>query len=153
MQITSPRLAARRAHTVPAPPDVRRHRRDVALWALAHGHVVHRDALAVIVAARSDVFGNIAHRWTAHGVGVVLRSGAHSWCDRHGAAPPPELATTLATYLRYLSGHRLLAAGSDSAGELRRAVSEYRLPEARSRSNHPTAGARRPAPVVPLGTG
>lgn len=153
MQITSVHTATRRAHSVPSHPEIRRHRSDVASWALAHGHLVHRDALAVIVATRSDAFGNIARRWTAQGVGVVLRSGARSWCDRHGAAPPPELATTLATYLRYLSGHRMLAAGSDSAGELRRAVSEYRLPEARSRSNHPTAGARRPAPVLPLGTG
>ena len=153
MPDTTTQLATRRAHTVPTHPSVRRHRRDVATWALAHGHLVHRDALAVIVATRVDASGTISHRWTARNVALVLWSGAHSWCDRHGAAPPPDLATTLATYLRYLSGHRLLEPGSDSPASLRRAVSEHRGPEARSRSNHPTAAPRRAAPVLPLGTG
>lgn len=145
--------ATRRAHTVPTHPSVRRHRSDVATWALAHGHAVRRDALAVITAGRTDAAGNISHRWTAHHVGVVLWSGARSWCDRHGATSPVELAPTLATYLRYLSGHRLLEPGSDSPASLRRAVAEHRVPESRSRANHPTAGPRRAAPVLPLGTG
>ncbi len=145
--------AARRAHTVPTHPSVRLHRRDVATWALAHGHVVHRDALAVIVASRVDATGRISFRWTARNVALVLWSGARSWCDRHGVAPPPDLAATLATYLRYVSAHRLLEPGSDSPASLRRAVAEHRGPEARSRSNHPTAGVRRTAPVLPLGTG
>lgn len=145
--------AARRAHAVPTHRTVRRHRTDVATWALAHGHAVHRDALAVIVAGRADATGAVSLRWTARDVGIVLWSGAASWCDRHGVERPPDLAPTLATYLRYLSGHRLLDAGSDSAATLRRAVSEHRRPDARSRSNHPTATPQRTAPVLPLGTG
>ena len=153
MSDTTTLHSARRAHTVPTHPSVRRHRRDVATWALAHGHVVHRDALAVIVASRVDSSGRISFRWTARNVALVLWSGARSWCDRHGAAPPPDLAATLATYLRYVSAHRLLDPGSDSPASLRRAVAEHRGPEARSRSNHPTAGVRRAATVLPLGTG
>ncbi len=153
MTDTTTSHTARRAHAVPSTPAVRRHRRDVAIWALAHGHAVQRDALAVIVAARVDAAGNISHRWTARGVGLVMWSGARSWCERHGAAPPTELGPTLATYLRYLSGHRLLEPGSDSPAVLRRAVSEHRGPESRSRANHPTAAPGRSAPVLPLGTG
>lgn len=153
MSDTTTLHATRRAHAVPTHPSVRRHRRDVATWALAHGHAVHRDALAIIIAGKVNSSGDISCRWTARGVGVLLRSGARSWCDRHGAQPPPDMVATLATYLRYLSGHRLLEPGSDSPASLRRAVSEYRSPESLSRSNHPAAGPRRAATVLPLGTG
>ena len=151
MSTSTTELPTRRAHTVPTHPDLRRHRREVARWALAHGHKLHRDALAVIVGTRSDnTLGTVSLTWTSNGVGIVLWSGAASWCARNGADIPTDLAATLGTYLRYLSGHRLLDEGSDSVGSLRRAIAEYQLPDRDSRSRHPAAGARRNAPVLPI---
>ncbi len=139
----------RRAHSVPTHPTARRHRGDVARWALAHGHRVERDALAALVAVRvHGGTGTVDLRWDADEIGRVMWSTVPVWCSSHGVPTPPDLATTLATYLRYLAAHRLLVAGSDTITSLRRAVSDHQPDRQRSRARHPAAG--RTAPVLPI---
>ncbi len=141
--------AVRRAHSVPSLPTARRHRGQVARWALANGHQVQRDALAAVVAVRVDASSaTIDLRWTVADVERVLWSRAPSWCAAQQVAVPDALAATLATYLRYLSAHRLLGPGSDPISALRRAVAEQQSGAQRSRARHPAAG--RTAPVLPI---
>ena len=149
---TSPSTAARRPHSLPTHPSLRRHRRTVVAWSLAHGHPVDRDALAVLVGLRSrPADGALDRRWTTDDVITVLRSDASIWCAVHGTEHPRELAATLATYLRYLAAHRMLEPGSDRPADLRRAVTDRSTRRAADRSSHPAGRARRPAPVVPIG--
>lgn len=138
----------RRAHSVPLPPTVRQHRSHVARWALAHGHRLERDALAALVAVRATASGTIDLRWTAQDVGQVMWSAVPLWCSTHQVRHPTDVATTLATYLRYLSAHRLLARGSAPIADLRRAVADHRPSAERSRARHPAGG--RTAPVLPI---
>lgn len=141
-----------RAHDVPAHPASVALRRSVARWALANGHPVSRDALAVVVAVRTDhLSGQVEHLWTVQHVDAVLDRRAGSWCRLHGVPCPDELATTLATYLRYLSAHRLLEAGSHSPNELRRAVAQHTPSLQRSRRRHPAGSSAAIAPVLPIG--
>jgi hypothetical protein len=141
--------ARRRAHSIPASPPVRRHRSEVARWALAKGYLAHRDALAAIVGARAGSPGHgPVTSWTAADVAELLWSGAAEWCASNGAEQPADLAPTLATYLRYLSTHRLLDGRSDDVATLRRAIAENRRVDQSGRSRHP-AGANR-APVLPI---
>lgn len=151
MATATPTLSAppARAATVPTSAVVRRHRGDVARWALARGHVLRRDALAALLGARVDVTSpTIPLVWTAEDVATVLWNGAASWCRSNGVPVPDELEPTLATYLRYLSTNRLFAAGSDDMATLRRALAEHRRPDARGRAVHPTSRGR--APVLPI---
>jgi hypothetical protein len=155
MTTTSAPTPTLRAHQVAAPGPQLRHRRDIIRWALANGRPVHRDSLAALVGARSAAAGATdavggATVWTAPDVGALLWVGVADWCGAAGAELPAaeRVAATLATYLRYLSAHRRLAAGSDPVVELRRAVTEYGGTTGRS-SAHPSM--RRPvAPVLPL---
>ena len=147
----------RRAHTVPTHLGIRRHRRDVARWALAHGHPVDRDALAAIVGARSLMGeGVVALQWTSMDVASLLWSGVAGWSTVHGVQRPTQVAPTLGTYLRYLSAHRLFDHGSDAMTVLRRALAEHDTSGERSgdragaRARHPAAGARALAPVLPI---
>lgn len=140
--------SARRAHAVPAHPTVKQHRRQVLRWALANAHPVDRDALAVIVAVRSDPSsGRVALDWQTEQVNQILTSAAPAWCRSHRIAQPPDLTTSLATYLRFLSAHRELAVGSDTATALRLAVADQRPSRQRSRARHPTSQL---APVLPI---
>jgi hypothetical protein len=146
---SAPTTLTRRPHTVPTAPPLRRHRGDVAEWALAHGYVLRRDALAAIVGIRRASGDPLAAPWTAEEVARVLGPGVAEWCAAHGVDHPDELAASLSTYLRYLSATRLLPAGSDNTSALRRAIAEHRVPDRRrSRARHPAAGGR--APVLPL---
>lgn len=151
-----------RAHEVTVVGADRTHRRDVIRWALSHGRPVHRDALAALIGSRSQALagpgataaGPDAARasvWSATDVGAMLWVGVADWCGTHGARLPPaeQVTTTLLTYLRFLSAHKLLARGSDPVAELRRAVGEYGGTSGRSR-RHPSMGARPNAPVLPL---
>lgn len=143
----------RRAHAVPTHLGLRRHRRDVARWALAHGHPVDRDALAVVVAVRSSMGdGTVSLRWTSDDVRSLLWSAAGGWCLAHGVRLPAELTATLATYLRYLSAHRLFSADSEPMTVLRRTLAEHDGDSSRqaSRARHPAGGRRRLAPVLPI---
>lgn len=149
---TFPTTGARRPHSVPTHASLRRHRRTVLAWSLAHGHPVERDALAVIVGLRSrPADGALDRRWTTDDVETVLRSDASIWCAVHGTTRPSGLGTTLATYLRYLAAHRMLEPGSDRPSDLRRAVTDRAARRGPGRSSHPAGRARRPAPVVPIG--
>lgn len=151
LMITSlPTPPTHRAHAVRTDPRLRRHRGAVAEWALAHGHVVRRDALAAIVGCRaaSTNADPVLAPWTADGVARLLWSGVSEWCATHGAAPPDEVPATLATYLRYLSAHKLLGPGSDNMTALRRAIAENRTGPGSSRRRHPAGGRR--APVLPI---
>ncbi len=146
---TTTAAPSRRAHSVPAHPSVRRHRGQVARWALANGHLLERDALAAIVAVRAaSSTGDIDLCWTAQDIGRVMWSAVPMWCSTHQVPSPPDLATTLATYPRYLSAHRQLTRGSAPIAELRRAVADHRPSVQRSRARHPAAG--RTAPVLPI---
>ncbi len=139
----------RRAHSVPAHPALRQHRAAVVRWALEHGHLVHRDALAAIIAVRSNASTGVAElRWDEQDVGRVLWSAVPLWCSTHHVPAPPDLTTTLATYLRYLSAHGQLAGGSASITVLRRTVADHRPSPLRSRARHPASG--RAAPVLPI---
>lgn len=140
---------SRRASAVPAGRHVRRHRGDVARWALAHGHVLRRDALAALLGARSSLGGGaVSTRWTAQDVARLLCFDVESWADAHGVARPEDVAPTLATYLRYLFAHRLLDPTSDDMAALRRAISENRRSDVGARARHPASA--RPAPVLPI---
>ena len=144
----------RRAHAVPTHLGLRRHRRDVARWALAHGHPVDRDSLAVIVAVRSSMGdGTLSLRWTTDDVRSLWWAST-GWCLQQRVQMPATIAPTLGTYLRYLSSHRLFAEGSDPMATLRRAVAQQdggAAPSEDARSRHPAGGRRRLAPVLPLG--
>jgi hypothetical protein len=162
MTTTAAPTPALRAHEVTVAVHQRAHRRDVIRWALAHGRPLHRDALAGIVGARAQALGGSgtlaatvdvsrSSVWSATDIGALLWVGMADWCGTHGAQLPPadQVSTTLLTYLRYLSAHRLLARGSDPVADLRRAVDEYGGTGGRSR-RHPSMGARPSAPVLPL---
>ncbi len=138
----------RRAHAVPVHPAAKRHRRQVLRWALANAQPVDRDALAALVAVLTDpVTGKVADRWQSDQVPYLVMSIVPAWCRSHRAAPPSDITTSLATYLRYLAANDGLAPGSDSATELRRAVADQGLDRRRSRARHP---ARQLAPVLPI---
>lgn len=140
--------SARRAHSVPAHPAVRDHRRRVLRWALAHAQPVDRDALAVLVAVRSDpVRGEIARDWRADQIPHVLMNVIPAWCRSHRTDQPADMTTTLGTYLRFLAANCELGSGSDTATELRRAVADQHPARQRSRARHP---ATRLAPVLPI---
>jgi hypothetical protein len=139
----------RRAHSVLASPAARRQRRDVAAWALANGHVLRRDALAALIGARMDrPDGGVPTQWTARDVAGVLCSGVEEWCSERSVVAPDDVPATLATYLRYLSAHRLFAQGSDDMATLRRAIAENRSGDRGSRDRHPAGFGR--APVLPI---
>jgi len=115
---------------------------------------VHRDALAAIIGARADSLSAPADldgptEWVGEQIGELLWGDISSWCgERSARVPDPDdIARTLHTYLRYLSAHRLLAAGSDPVTLLRRAIADYGGD--RGRHRHPSTG-RRVAPVVPI---
>ncbi|MHB1139300.1 MAG: hypothetical protein ACYC2O_10120 [Microthrixaceae bacterium] len=144
----------RRAHAVPTHLGLRRHRRDVARWALAHGHPVDRDSLAIIVAVRSSMGdGTLSLRWTTDDVRSLWWAST-GWCLTQHVQMPATIAPTLGTYLRYLSAHRLFADGSDQMTSLRRCLAQQDLDVDVAddpRSRHPAGGRRRLAPVLPLG--
>lgn len=140
----------RRAHTVVQPPQLRPHRSAVAAWALEHGHRAQRDALAVLTGLRARPDGTVDTRWTVELVERATGDAAVSWCDRHGVAVPHDLATTLATYLRYLSATRTLGPGSDSLTMLRRALSPSSPTIDGQRRRHPARGRQKLAPVLPI---
>ena len=94
--------------------------------------------------------GTVSLLWTAADVGSLLWTGLPNWCVSRGVRAPVDVTPTLATYLRYLSGHRLLERGSDAMAVLRRALADFTQPEQGSRSRHPAAGRRALAPVLPL---
>jgi hypothetical protein len=160
MSTTSAPTLTFRAHEVVVPSHQRTHRRAVIRWALANGRAVHRDALAALIGARSDaVPANQTEQtdpaghppiWTGPDIGALLWVGVADWCADRGAEVPDadHVATTLSTYLRFLSAHRLLARGSDPVAALRRAVTEY---GGTTRSAaHPSMRQRSVAPVLPL---
>ena len=144
----------RRAYAVPTHLGLRRHRRDVARWALAHGHPVDRDSLAIIVAVRSSMGdGTLSLRWTTDDVRSLWWAST-GWCLTQRVQMPRTIAPTLGTYLRYLSAHRLFAEGSESMTTLRRCLAQQDAqvdPSDESRSRHPAGARRRLAPVLPLG--
>jgi len=155
MAIHTSEPGLRRAHSVPTHAGLRRHRQQVARWALEHGQPVDRDALAAIVGARSVMAdGTVSVRWTESDVGTLLWSGVANWCLSHGVRLPAHVAATLATYLRYLSGHRLLSRDSDPMTVLRRAVTRLdqddEVHDGDPRSRHPASGRRALAPVLPI---
>jgi hypothetical protein len=146
---TTNTLPTGRAHSVPTHPASRRHRREVARWALANGHPMDRDALAAIVAARTArATGAVDLRWVDDDVERVLWYSLPEWCVEHQVRPLADPATTLATYLRFLSAHRMLAPGSAGITALRRTVADHRPSVPRSRGRHPAAA--RSAPVLPI---
>lgn len=149
-QASTPRSFRPRAHTVVQPPGLRQHRREVARWALAHGHRVDRDALAVLTGLRATPHGSVDRRWTVELIDRATGDAAVSWCDRHGVVVPHDLATTLATYLRHLSATRSLGRGSDPIATLRRAVSVTPPTRGCSRARHPAQGPGGLAPVLPI---
>lgn len=163
MSSTSAPTLTFRAHEVVVPSDQRTHRRAVIRWALANGRAVHRDALAALVGARAAALpspdptvGEAASAadptvWSGPDIGALLWVGVADWCADRGAEVPDgdHVATTLSTYLRFLSAHRLLARGSDPVAALRRAVTEYGGTTTRSAA-HPSMRQRSVAPVLPL---
>lgn len=129
------------------PADLRQLRRDALEWALAHGRRVNADALTLVIAARLAAGGpDGALRWTAEDVESMVWIDALSWCDQHGAAPPPCLADSLATWIEFLLA-RELAAGGATQAQLRAAIRP--LSGQGSRARHPTA--RIAAQVLPFG--
>lgn len=161
MSTTSAPTLTFRAHEVIVPAIQRTHRRAVIRWALSNGRPVHRDALAALIGARAaavpptdDASGDAVQHptvWTGPDIGALLWVGVADWCADHGAEVPDgdHVATTLSTYLRFLSAHRLLARGSDPVAALRRAVTEYGGTATRSAA-HPSMRYRAVAPVLPL---
>ena len=146
---TPPPVGRRASSVVVVDPDVRSHRQAVIAWALANKLPVNRDVLAALLGARLSVGMGPDQPWTGTDIGSLLWVGISEWCQSTGAAVPDgDVATTLRTYLRFLSAHRMLGRGSDTPADLRRAITEYGGTSPRS-SRHPSM--RQPlAPVVPL---
>lgn len=143
-----PAIDRRRAHTVPVHPATRKHRRQVLSWALANGHPVDRDALAVVTAIRSHpINGQPRLEWSVDQVGRLLEAHAPAWCRSHQVAEPSNVAATLRTYLRWLSANGKLAVGSDRTADLGRAIADYCTGPHGGRSRHP---ASQLAPVLPI---
>lgn len=143
-----------RAHSVPVPTAVLRHRRQVVRWALATGRRVNRDALAALVGSRADDLAEPSAVgtptvWTADDIGELLWGGIEAWCTEEYADAPgaDDVSTTLDSYLRYLSSNRLLAPGSDPVATLRRAITDY---GGRRSESHPAVRHRHSAQVVPI---
>ena len=159
------RASSHRASAIRVGPDLLRHRAAVVRWALAHGHPVDRDSLAVIINSASvSTSGQVGLHWTAHSVNALLTQGCSNWCTAHGVRYPDNLSRTLTTYLRYLGAYRLLDADSDPMIALKRSVAEFdkedreqfsqqltrESTKGRAKSRHPTAQLQFLAPVLPL---
>jgi hypothetical protein len=144
--------SGRRAHTIPVGHHLRSRRRDVAVWSLAQGRPVDRDALAVVLNSSTDPNrSDSPDRWTSERVAGLLWEGVLGWCRANSVAPPPpdDVRATLLAYLRYLGEHRLLAEDSDRPAQLRRAVAEHgRTPGGSVRP--PVDRRRAPASVTPI---
>lgn len=141
-------------HALRVAPVRVRHRREVIRWALARRHPVNRDALASIIATRViDADGSISTLWSVDDVDSLLMWGIDNWCRARGAAVPQHIASTLDSYLLYLSANNVLDDRSDPLASLRRAVSESGVAESRSdRTGHPSLLVQqRLAPVLPIG--
>lgn len=141
--------ATRRAHSISSHPSARAHRREVARWALSLGLPLERDALAVIVALRTDIStGAIDTSWVAEDLAPLVMHQIPLWAGAHGVRPPADPVPTLSTYLRFLAVHQRFGSESAPAAQIRRALLD--LPRSRGRRAHPAAGTRVPAPVLPL---
>jgi hypothetical protein len=131
-------------------PTARRHRRHVARWAFATGHSIDRDALAVIVAVRTDpTDGTVDTCWTTDDLEPLLMYSVGQWCAAHRAIVPDNLAITLSSYLRHLFTVRAEDASSDDLGPLIRQLAEHH-PELRQNRWLPMPNQPL-APVVPIG--
>lgn len=104
----------------------------------------------MLTALRTTADGAVDRRWTVELVDRATGDAAVSWCDRHGVSVPDDLATTLATYLRYLSATRSLGPGSDPIAALRRSASITSPTRDRSRARHPARATGSLAPVLPI---
>jgi len=147
----------RRASTVRTAANLRRHRAAVVRWALAHGHPVDRDSLAVIIDAASvPTPGQVGLHWTSQQVNALLSEGCTSWCACRGVQYPDGISRSLTTYLRYLSAHRLLDADSDTMTDLKRTVAAFdkchllNQNQKGAKARHPTSQKQFLAPVLPL---
>jgi hypothetical protein len=152
---------AGRASAVQTAAALRRHRASVVRWSLAHGHLLDRDSLAVIInAAAQTTPGQVRLLWTSEQLRALLEDGCSNWCGDRKVHCPDGLTTTATTYLRYLCAHRLFSPDSDNMTALKRSVVEYekqrceRLNEQHSskgaQARHPTAQQQFLAPVLPL---
>ncbi len=129
---------ARRVITLTDP--LRRHRCEVARWALASGRVLNLDALTIVLTARAG-----QHlRWTTDDVSVFLWSTATLTCAELGIELPASTAETLWSYLLFLSEAGALQ--GDSLVDLQLELSECAGLNRAGRLRHP-ASSRRTADV------
>ena len=82
---------------------VRARVRQVATWALAHGHPLDRDALAVVLATRADHgHRGLPETWTSAMIERLLEHDVAEWCARRRRRVPSRVAESLFTYLAFL---------------------------------------------------
>lgn len=107
------------AHGKSTSPTRRRHRVEVARWALANGVPIRRDALSIIVATRDiKTDQTICTTWTCDTVAELLGWRGDLWCTTHHVPQPDRLEESLIGYLRYLQATRLLSDRSDRLEDL-----------------------------------
>lgn len=107
------------AHGIWTSPVRRRHRVEVARWALANGVAIRRDSLSVIVATRDiGVDDTICTTWTCETVSQLLGWRSDAWCNNHRVRRPSLLEESLIGYLQYLRATRLLSDRSDRFEDL-----------------------------------
>ena len=145
--------AAPASQAIVLEPTLRRHRCEVARFALAEGLPLNIDAITVILAAKqveSATEKRPFTRWTQRGLVAFLWGTATEWCAAHGVELPPTTAESLWTYLTFLFEHRELASGSARLTALREALCETADVNREGRALRPTARRGSGGQVRPL---
>ena len=119
---------------------LRRHRCEVARWALASGRILNLDALTIVLTTRSGDH----ERWRTDDVSVFLWSSAAATCAELGVELPASTAETLWSYLTFLAEVGDLS--GDPLVDLRLELAECAGLNRSGRLRHP-AGSRRTANV------
>lgn len=107
---------------------LRRHRCEVARYALRAGRPLNLDAITLILAAKqfeSNAERRPFTRWTRRGLVGFLWGTASEWATRHGVALPESTAETLWTYLGFLDEQDQFASGSAPLAELRAELEDH----------------------------
>lgn len=123
---------------------------DVARWALANGHPLQRDCLAVIIGTRElNQDGTICTRWNYETVDSFLTLQAGPWCSMHRVRFPDQLTESLRTYLHYLERTRLLGDLSDGLEDLLDSVTDNEDTRVAAHESNPPSRRHNPRPATP----
>lgn len=114
-------------------PRARRIRHEAAVWAVQHGSSLDFDALTIVLAAKDSTDAEVTC-WTEDDVWHLWWVDLMSWCRMRSVPVPAALASTFATFFRYLDDVDGFDVGSHALPHLLRA-----LDAAGAQPNHPSS--------------